>query len=308
MVTGQNKMTVRDNLPLYGMKKFKAITVKQILQLQDSPIAEKLFPERKTNHKFSSPKKLRDRLKKMVHYGMVKQIGIPVNAITGSDKNAYCLTKRGVDHLISAGLLSDDEIEFACTVPDANSLPHHLCIVDILLNMDIRASEIGVTTDFIPDWKLPRGREIVPIPDAVICFTAKNKAMLFLEMDIGKMTLPVIEEKFYAYSQYFQCGGFKEYEQCFGGASFKGFRVLFVTAKSRRRQDNILQICQANNYPFVLLTTLQEFRANGSFAQIWKSSGTLAANTISLLPKPKRKKSQNGKVRPEKNKKKRKAK
>ena len=139
--------------------------------------------------------------------------------------------------------------------------------------------------DVVADIAHP-GEKVVHTPDAVFALARDGGAALFfLEIDRGIETLADVEHGFPKtirfYLNYMVSGGYQRYVADLGvSGAFKGFRVLVLTASSRRLQ-NIRALCgrlrfePANTKRFLWLQTLEITNARDLMQQR-SSSGCLS--------------------------------
>lgn len=121
-------------------------------------------------------------------------------------------------------------------------------------------------------------------PDGVFALQKEGQlALFFVEVDRGTEALSQEDKGFLKAVRFYlnylvdPQHPYQRYRQDFGGAGFKGFRVLFVTP-SEARLENMRQAVSALpfHHPqakrFIWLTTLDQLTPAGVFGEIWRAA------------------------------------
>jgi len=130
------------------------------------------------------------------------------------------------------------------------------------------------------------------IPDGVFAITDKTSGkslLFFLEVDMGTESqtsanrdATTILGKLQAYKELFRSAGYQRYEKILG-ATFRGFRVLFVAHTYARRVQLSRLVEQVKPSEFIWLTDQDRIFRDGISAEIWSRGGRIDGQPESIL-------------------------
>jgi len=199
------------------------------LQERDGEFLTLLFEQRALTRNqvldlglFKSVARCNARLKLLRDARLVKRIPDPLGFLGGI--GIYALTKRGLSHFLST--LSEEARERFIHAParvTENCLKHSLKITDVRIGMqrassarqfdiEIWLSEHLARHKFAPDDTRPE--RVLMKPDAFVRFQTLNgdTRTLFIEVDLGNVSLPRMLERFKAYDAYQHSEAYQEIE------------------------------------------------------------------------------------------------
>lgn len=278
------RLTERDANLLLDIQNFRLLTTQQIAKLH-----------------FPSLKKAQKRLKRLYDAKLVERFPYPVLIKNGGKGEfIYRLTASGLREVVGPLLrLPQDDLPRPKQEPRFSyvKLEHHLTInwvwIYFLLatrkdtEIDLvgffpefwgekskgilaRATQIGMTRDSVP--------AVCPalIPDGVLSLQkGTKKILLFLEVDLGTENIHsahnqklTVMDKVMRYTEYLAGGHFSVYNEVFD-ATFKGFRLLVVTARPGRIALIKKHCLKAGIPPFIWLTAFQHLSEETIFERIW---------------------------------------
>ncbi|MBN2180526.1 MAG: replication-relaxation family protein [Sedimentisphaerales bacterium] len=145
-------------------------------------------------------------------------------------------------------------------------------------------------TNFLPCDENERGTKFTP--DAVICTNdsvASKSCLFFLEVDCGTETIASpkrdmtdIRQKISNYGMYFDCMGYKRYEDVFKH-NLNGFRLLFLTHTPGRLAALCKLTQEIPSTDFVWLTDFNSMIEKSISDKIWIKGGHLQCPRHSII-------------------------
>lgn len=139
-----------------------------------------------------------------------------------------------IEHLKTEGRLREYNGVYS-TLARGNGAPHQVAIVDVLLDLEAKAHELGLGVSFVYDPVHEKLR-----PDATVLFTDHDRCLLcYIEVHLESQDEKVLHEKFENYSELARGNRFgsrwTKYAACFHLPTPKefGFKVLIFSKKKR---------------------------------------------------------------------------
>lgn len=220
------------------------------------------------------------------------------------------LSEKGVKLLQNENLI-DNKIHIErFTLDNPYNIEHELLLNWFRVHLNLLTIKIrDLTTDFISSTTpflqsqnnglalisenfKQDDRFIEFIPDGVfsIINKEKNKSLLFfLEVDMGTESLNSnrlksinISTKIKNYRVYFQSQKYKRYESRWD-AKFNGFRLLFLTNSSKRKENISKLVSAERSNDFIWIADQHEMFEKGLGGKIWARGGNLSISKESIL-------------------------
>lgn len=245
-------------------------------------------------------------LRAKVRQGYLSWFPCPLMGQTGRSERVYYLNPKRASEIRALLQLPQDHT--LTTRPPSNSvkIDHHLKISGFIIALTCGLGQ-KYSFECIPEYGkgnlktlkpkekyisdrvtllIPPFKDVTFIPDAVFTITnclSGQKALFFLEIDNGTESVMSLKNKILAYTSYAR-GRFQRYCEEFS-YSFKGFRVLIVTAGQTRLRHLLLLAKEFNS--IFWLTTFDKIIPSTILNPIWIIAGTEDYRAIVKIDKEK---------------------
>ncbi|MBI1390793.1 MAG: hypothetical protein GC154_20380 [bacterium] len=257
-----------------------------------------------------NPRSARRLMKRHLDRGLVQTIERCFSGTKGRPEGLFCLSEKGVDSLKENQLFESWYSNEKLGWHGRRNLEHQIGANWVLIHVKmlekfagLKTESISHTSPFHPESETgaPFIHDSVPsnadpsrrigfTPDAVFLIKnpAQERALLFF-LEYDRATEPLaggaansISRKIQNYREYFRRGGYKRYDQVFGG-SFNGFRLLFITESKERLSSLCRLVLNRKPSKFIWLTLIDEIRERGIGANIWIRGGRMENPRVSIL-------------------------
>lgn len=286
-------ITKKDKLLLLKISEYGVLLIDQIALLNNSG---KRIVQRKISRLY------KNELLNLSPRNNSSNYGRPENIISISEKGVKFLQyEKLIDNKIPVERFLTNKIYKIEHELLLNWFRIHLNHIQIKIP-DLTLDFISSTTPFLPLKKNglsiisesfnQENREIDFVPDGVFYTKSEiqNKSLLyFLEVDMGTESLQTsnlssnnIITKIKNYRSYYQSQKFKRYETKWN-TKFNGFRLLFLTNSTRRKNSICDLVSSDKSNGFIWLTHQYEMFEKGLGGKIWSRGGNLFTSQESIL-------------------------
>ncbi len=242
--------------------------------------------------------------------GLINFVSRKPSGKKGRNENIIAINEKGFDYIQNENLIKGKLPIDNFILDRGYNIEHQLLLNWVRIHLqyfpqklrDLKLDFISSSTPFLPlksnglpliSESLSTENSIIDfIPDGVFYIKSEhqNKSLLFfLEVDMGTESLISrssksnnIAKKLNNYRVYFQSGMYKRYQKKWN-TLFNGFRLLFITNSTDRRNSisNLIRTDKSND--FIWVAHQYDMFEKGLGGKIWARGGNLFTSQESIL-------------------------
>jgi len=240
---------------------------------------------------------------------LIKFVSRKPNGQRGRTEFVSTLNENGVKRLQNENIIDEDTPIDTFIFNKTHNIEHQMLLNWFRIHLNFISKKLpDLTTDFLsstnPFFTEQYGKPFVAekndsgkfqfefIPDGVfyIQSTNQNKSLLFfLEVDMGTESLSSsslksnnISTKIKNYKDYYQSEKYKKYETKWN-TKFKGFRLLFLTNSSNRKNKISDLVSSNKTNGFIWVAHQYDMFEKGLGGKFWARGGNLFTSQESIL-------------------------
>jgi hypothetical protein len=252
----------------------------------------------------------RKKVKTLFSETLISVMPINFGQGKGRPENLITISSAGINALFASKTLDEKVSSERLLFKDYQRIEHELLVNWVRIHlMHLEKHLPALSIDFISpatpflmlrhdgsplisDTATIDGRIRNFVPDGVFSIAnidQQKRLLFFLEVDMGTESVirsngksDTISQKVMNYSSYYASDGYKRYQKKWG-CELKGFRVLFVTKTSQRKETISRFLRESRTNGFVWVTDQTQMFQRGLGATIWARGGHSETSLHSII-------------------------